>query len=296
MSKVTFRSVSLFILVFTIHAEAKWVPGNLLARFRNRSHSTESGPRQPVGAPRPPASEIEAPVAPAAPSPFVQVSELKTVADTKTETKIPDEKLEEKTIPGRWVGDQFQYLGADDKYHSPRRIYVSENNLGFSNLQKETIPTKPGDVIFEIEGQGWFKAAKGLPRLDDPDAGWVINPEQVPLTQIEHDVIVQTNQARARRGLNVLVVSSRLMNQARAKSYNMAVERNMSHYGVNPLPGSSSENIAMGQNSATSVTNTWLNSKGHHANIMSGNSYIGVNSDSGEGTRLYHTQLFSRYP
>jgi len=98
------------------------------------------------------------------------------------------------------------------------------------------------------------------------------NPQEgVMLSATESAVIAQTNAARARSGLGPLTADSQLMNGARNHARWMAQNRNMSHgSGV-------TENIAMGQTSASGATSSWMQSSGHRANILGGgHTRIGV--------------------
>lgn len=58
---------------------------------------------------------------------------------------------------------------------------------------------------------------------------------------------------------------------------------------------SAGENIAYGQKSPQEVMNTWMNSSGHRANILSSNyTTIGVGCYQNSNGTLYWTQLFTR--
>jgi len=95
--------------------------------------------------------------------------------------------------------------------------------------------------------------------------------EGISLSATESAVIAQTNAARARSGLGPLAADSQLMNGARNHARWMAQNRNLSHgAGV-------TENIAMGQNSASEATSSWMQSSGHRANMLGGrHTRIGV--------------------
>jgi len=107
------------------------------------------------------------------------------------------------------------------------------------------------------------------------------------LSATESAVIAQTNAARARSGLPPLVADSQLMNGARNHARWMAHNRNMSHgTGV-------TENIAMGQASASDATASWMQSSGHRANMLgSSHTRIGVAMARSANGTAYWCQQF----
>ena len=111
--------------------------------------------------------------------------------------------------------------------------------------------------------------------------------EGIALSATESAVIAQTNAARARSGLPPLVADSNLMNGARNHARWMAHNRNMSHgSGV-------TENIAMGQASASDATASWMQSSGHRANMLgSGHTRIGVAMARSANGTAYWCQQF----
>lgn len=105
----------------------------------------------------------------------------------------------------------------------------------------------------------------------------------------ESQVIALINQERADEGLPPLSSQSQLTSAARIHSADMACNGFFSH--TSPTTGSpfdrieaqgysfsyAGENIAGGFNSPASVVETWMNSAGHRANILSPNYvHIGV--------------------
>lgn len=94
------------------------------------------------------------------------------------------------------------------------------------------------------------------------------------------DVLERTNQARARYGLAPVTMHPRLQQAALLHSQDQAANGRMSHAGSD---GSTlgqritaagygwrliAENVAAGQRTAASVTDAWLNSPGHRANML----------------------------
>lgn len=118
----------------------------------------------------------------------------------------------------------------------------------------------------------------------------VPNPSNIPLTEMEFEVIRLTNAARQEKGLPPLEARANLTETARESSAKMGAISSMEH-GL--TSGWSRENIAMGQRSAQEVVRAWLNSPGHYANIMSNSSYIGVGDTSGDGGAPYWTMQLS---
>jgi uncharacterized protein YkwD len=107
------------------------------------------------------------------------------------------------------------------------------------------------------------------------------------LSQVESAVIARTNAARARSGLPPLAADGQLMNGARNHARWMARNRNLSHgSGV-------TENIGMGQTSASEAVTSWMQSSGHRANIMDGgHTRIGVAmAHSPDGTAYWCQQF-----
>lgn len=117
------------------------------------------------------------------------------------------------------------------------------------------------------------------------------------------EVFKLTNEARVSEGKSKLVMDEKLtelaMHRAAEQSCLYSHTRPNGTKWYTLLTGKylsgAAENIAWGQNSASSVTTAWLNSSGHYANIMN-DSYIsiGVGSYVHNGTR-YWVQLFSSY-
>jgi uncharacterized protein YkwD len=107
------------------------------------------------------------------------------------------------------------------------------------------------------------------------------------LSQIESAVIAKTNAARARSGLPPLAADGQLMSGARTHARWMAQNRNLSHgSGV-------TENIGMGQTSASEAVTSWMQSSGHRANILDGgHTRIGVAMAHSANGTAYWCQQF----
>jgi len=124
-------------------------------------------------------------------------------------------------------------------------------------------------------------------------------------SKLEKEVFTLVNQERAKQGLAALKENVELSKVARTKSEDMAKNNYFSH--TSPTYGSpfdmmkqfgitytaAGENIAMGQPTATSVMNGWMNSPGHRANILSKDfTEIGVGLAKNANGSIYWTQDF----
>lgn len=101
--------------------------------------------------------------------------------------------------------------------------------------------------------------------------GGSVPRDGVSLSASESAAVARTNAARARAGLPPLAVDPQLMQSARGHARWMAGSRSLAHgSGV-------TENIGMGQTTASEAVTSWMGSSGHRANILgSGHTRIGV--------------------
>ena len=117
--------------------------------------------------------------------------------------------------------------------------------------------------------------------------GGAVPREGVSLSASESAAIARTNAARARAGLPPLAVDPQLMQSARSHARRMAGSRSLTHgSGV-------TENIGMGQSSASEVVDDWMGSSGHRANILgSGHTRVGVAvAHAADGTAYWCQQF-----
>lgn len=129
---------------------------------------------------------------------------------------------------------------------------------------------------------------------------------QAETTQAEA-VLKLVNAERQKAGLSPLKLSSKLTDIANVKAKDMAVKGYFSH--ESPTYGSpfdmlkqfgvsysaAGENIAAGQKTAEEVMNSWMNSSGHKANILSKNyTELGVGFYRGGEYGTEWVQLFIR--
>jgi len=129
-----------------------------------------------------------------------------------------------------------------------------------------------------------FVLALGCARADEGSVRSLLN---------EH------NRHRARRGLEPLVLDSDLCEYAQSHAEKMAdrgllVHSSMSKLAVKAGNGNVGENIAWGQNSEEEVCDSWMNSRGHRANILSERyKRVGFGVKEDERGRKYWCAVFS---
>lgn len=112
----------------------------------------------------------------------------------------------------------------------------------------------------------------------------------VELAAIEANIVMYTNQERARHGLPLLEVDKELMKSARDHAEWMTRNQAMVHTS-RPV----AENIAMGQPHSSDAVGAWMNSSGHRANILnSRHRRIGVAAFRTARGTIYWCQQFRR--
>ena len=171
---------------------------------------------------------------------------------------------------------------------------------------------QPGDTLWQIAVKnqtGISELIAKNPQFKNPN---LIYPgDKVYITNIqdikaqEAEVIRLVNVERAKAGLQPLTANWELCRIARYKSQDMINKNYFSH--ISPTYGtpfnmmenfgitfsSAGENIAMGQKSPAEVMNSWMNSPGHRANILSPSySQIGVGLAKSSTGVYYWTQMF----
>jgi len=165
---------------------------------------------------------------------------------------------------------------------------ASKDPFGLANsVNSSNSPNSPNGADIKLPASAIIPNPSEITSKTD---SLVPNPSNVPLTEMEFEVIRLTNAARQEKGLPPLEARANLTETARESSAKMRAISSMEH-GL--TSGWGRENIAMGQNSASEVVRAWLNSPGHYANIMSNSSYIGVGDTSGDGGAPYWTMQLS---
>lgn len=122
------------------------------------------------------------------------------------------------------------------------------------------------------------------------------------MTDCASEVVKLVNEERAKEGLDPLTPVMELNEYAMLRSTELVDKFEHERLdGSNPLNYvmemegiyCAGENIAMGQSSPEAVMNAWMNSPGHHANILESSfTSIGVGCYQYRG-RLYWTQIFA---
>ncbi|MBR4410536.1 MAG: hypothetical protein IKV72_00855 [Firmicutes bacterium] len=140
---------------------------------------------------------------------------------------------------------------------------------------------------------------------EKPDNSVTQKPQQNAGTKASQ-VVNLVNQQRQKAGLSGLKSDSELTRLAQLKAEDMAAKGYFSH--TSPTYGSAfdmlkkagysyrtaGENIAMGQKTAETVMNGWMNSSGHRANILgSGYTKIGVGYAVNAKGTPYWVQIFA---
>lgn len=171
---------------------------------------------------------------------------------------------------------------------------------------------QPGDSLWKIAVRyevGLQELIKANPQFKNPSliyVGQKVNiPAAAPLKSVEDEIIRLVNVERSRNGLPSLTANWQASRVARIKSQDMINNNYFSH--TSPIYGSpfkmlesyglrfssAAENIAYGQRTAQEVMNSWMNSPGHRANILSRTvTQIGVGVAKKSNGTLYFTQLF----
>ena len=124
-------------------------------------------------------------------------------------------------------------------------------------------------------------------------------------TSTEQEILKLVNSERSKQGLSPLTLDWELSRVAKFKSEDMRDNNYFSH--TSPTYGSpfnmmksfgityksAGENIAAGQQSSAEVMQSWMNSSGHRANILSKNyTQLGVGKATGGSYGTYWTQMF----
>lgn len=135
----------------------------------------------------------------------------------------------------------------------------------------------------------------------------VSQDEQIQSNDQAQQVLALVNAERAKAGLKALVLDDQLNTVAAAKAKDMADGNYFSHdsptygspfdmmrsFGVSYT--SAGENIAAGQKTAKDVMNSWMNSSGHRANILSAKyTKLGVGYYNGGSYGTYWVQEFTQ--
>ncbi len=206
-----------------------------------------------------------------------------------------------------------QILSANPKITNPSIIYVGQK-ITIPTTKNVTYTIQPGDTMFGIAKRyeiSLTELLKANANITNPSMIYVGQKITIPdtgsLAAYEQQVFELVNKERAARGLQLLKYNYELARMARIKSQDMIDKKYFAH--ESPTYGSpfkmmesfgfkfsaAGENIAYGQRTASEVMNTWMNSAGHKANILSAAySTIGVGVAKTAAGTLYWTQEFMK--
>ncbi|MDF2921786.1 MAG: uncharacterized protein K0R57_700 [Paenibacillaceae bacterium] len=192
---------------------------------------------------------------------------------------------------------------------------VSSGRIVYSApADTDTYIVQSGDSLWKISLKyqvGLSEIIAANPQFPNPALIYPGDKVTVPLytatKSVEAEVTRLVNIERAKNGLQPLTLNWQLSRVARYKSEDMRDKGYFSHtsptYGspfdmmknFNISYSSAGENIAAGQVDAQAVMDSWMNSSGHRANILSANyTEIGVGYCTGGSYRYYWTQMFIR--
>ncbi|GIN21146.1 CAP domain-containing protein [Siminovitchia fordii] len=158
-----------------------------------------------------------------------------------------------------------------------------------SDYNKKPVQKPAPDQVQKPAEKPAEKPAPNKPQQPQKEQQKPAEEQNSQLSAYEQKVVELTNAERSKNGLAPLKVDAELSKVAREKSRDMSANNYFDHnsptYG-SPFDmmkkfgisySSAGENIAMGQRSPEEVVNSWMNSSGHRANILSKDyTHIGV--------------------
>lgn len=178
--------------------------------------------------------------------------------------------------------------------------------------QSGTYTVRSGDTMWKIAVRyqiGVSELIKANPQLRNPNMIYIGQRINIPsidnVKTLEQQVIDLVNKQRAAHGLQQLKSNWELCRVARYKSQDMIDKKYFAHqsptygspftmmqsFGIRFSNGG--ENIAYGQRTPQEVMNSWMNSPGHRANILSATyNQIGCGVAKTSGGTYYWTQMF----
>lgn len=201
---------------------------------------------------------------------------------------------------------------SDISYAASEESLYCQVDEGQTTLASTVYTVRIGDSLWKIAVKyevGLQELIKANSQIYNPAliyVGQKINiPSVAPLKSIEDEVVRLINVQRANNGIQTLSSNWQAARVARTKSEDMINNNYFSH--TSPIYGSpfkmleayglrfsaAAENIAYGQRTAQEVVNSWMNSPGHRANILSSSyTHTGVGVAKKANGTLYFTQVF----
>lgn len=178
--------------------------------------------------------------------------------------------------------------------------------------QGGTYTVQSGDTMWKIAVRyqiGVSELIKANPQLSNPSMIRVGQKITIPsidnVKTLEQQVIDLVNKQRAAHGLSKLTANWEVCRVARYKSQDMINKNYFAHqsptygspftmmqsFGIRFSAGG--ENIAYGQRTPQEVMNSWMNSAGHRANILSATyNQMGCGVAKTSSGTYYWTQMF----
>lgn len=148
----------------------------------------------------------------------------------------------------------------------------------------------------------------GLERLSREPAKQVVenpHPREVQVTKDEQRVLELVNNAREASGIARLTMNEKLMQAARGHAENMAKQNSFEHTldgqdfwrrieDQGYVPQAAAENIGQGARTPEKAVEMWLNSPGHHANMLDpAYRELGVGIATSSGGEKFWVQVFA---
>lgn len=192
-------------------------------------------------------------------------------------------------------------------------VFFLVPTLYASAANYDTHVVKSGDTMWKIAVKyqvGCQEIIDANPQVTNPNLIYPGQKLNVPTksaeeTSTEQEILKLVNAERSKAGVEPLTLNWELSRVAKFKSEDMRDNNYFSH--TSPTYGSpfnmiknfgisysaAGENIAAGQKTAQAVMDSWMNSSGHKANILSANyTQLGVGKATGGSYGTYWTQMF----
>ena len=202
------------------------------------------------------------------------------------------------------IEGNYNLTGIGVAKNAKGEYYFTQIFISAANSSTQTPATSSPTTSTQTPATSSPTTSTQTPATSSPTTSTQTPNSLVSLEQAVHD---QVNQYRASRGLPALALDSRISQQARTHSQNMASGTvPFSHQGfsqrvealgtVIPYSGAA-ENVAYNQSyadPATQAVQGWLNSTGHRTNIEGNYNLTGIGIAKNAQGEYYFTQIFIR--